>query len=72
MLSRNFDADGFDATIICALGACGPAARSALPLLIQDLASLSSLGDGDVRTSMENQRLSNSLYVWRRLPRHES
>lgn len=60
---QNFDEDGFDATVICALGACGPAARPALPLLMQYLASLSSLGDGDVRTSMENRRLSNSLYA---------
>ena len=56
-------ADGFDATIIGGLGACGPAARPALAWLLQDLKQLTSLGSGDVRTSLENHRLASSLYA---------
>ena len=57
------ESDAFDSGLLAAIGACGPAARQAVPQILQDLTGLTSLGSGDSRTSGENGRLQNCLYA---------
>jgi HEAT repeat protein len=57
------ESDAFDSNLLAAIGACGPAARQAVPAILQDLTGLTSVGSGDYRTSRENGRLQNCLYA---------
>ena len=45
------ESDAFDSNLLAAIGACGPAARQAVPAILQDLTGLTSVGSGDYRTS---------------------
>ncbi|MBM4091441.1 MAG: hypothetical protein FJ276_18750, partial [Planctomycetes bacterium] len=61
------EGDRFDSTLLAAIGACGPAARQAVPQILHDMTQLTSLGSGDYRAGGENGRLESCLYALARI-----